>query len=565
MRLSKFYDIDFSFSNLGYDLKIFLISFLCGASVFTAEYFFCLLFNSTFAVMGVQADEIRDVVLANFKSTIILSQLKIILVYIVIGGLVGLCFGYILNLYSIIFKKSFRMLSVILSVLFLCFIASLLFLIIDIFYHPALYNEVFYANVGVLRDIQLYITDRISKFVISFIRYITILIFSPLLIAAIFSIIKRIYKVFALLPLYGRIISAVIVLALTFLLAFSDTGKNQGPNIIILSSDSLRYDRISAYGYKRDITPNIDRLVSEGFSFNNLHAQLPRTFPSWYCLLTGKYPKGHGIRHMFPTREELKACKTDLVEILRNKGYTTSVVADYAGDIFSRMDDYERVNTPYFNFDSMIKQRSLELQFMLLPYIQNRLGRYIFPELRCFAQNSDPEYLKNDVIQELEYLSKKKRFFLTVFFSVTHFPYASPYPYYKMYTENEYKGEYKYLKINDPRSAKVITKEDRRYINALFDGACKSLDDAVGQIIDDLKNKGLYDNSIIIIKSDHGENLYDYGLDIGHGEHFRGEFATHIPLIIKFHKNYAANVKTKNYDGIVEQVDFLPTMLDILG
>jgi hypothetical protein len=80
-----------------------------------------------------------------------------------------------------------------------------------------------------------------------------------------------------------------------------------------------------------------------------------------------------------------------------------------------------------------------------------------------------------------------------------------------------------------------------------------------------LKESGLYDSSIIVFTADHGENLYDHGLDLGHGEHFRGEWATHVPLIIKFPENRARHIRVKSYSGVSEQVDFLPTVLDALG
>ena len=545
--------------------NILLISFVCGALIFVLEYLFCIFVNTSLTVMGVKANAIiENIVFANFQSVIILSQIKILAIYILLGGLAGLCICYNLHLYSYISIKEFSLKRLLLSTISFCLAVSFVFLMYDITTHPALYNETFYARGGILREFQLFLTDRVPRFLISALRISIILFYLPFLIAAITYFIKKIYNLFKILPIYGK--SGIILIVVIILIA-EVTGKerNEGPNLIILSADSFRYDRVSAYGYHRNLTPNVDKLVNEGFSFRNLHVQLPRTFPSWYCLLTGKYPHGHGIRHMFPQRQELEACEVDLPVILKEHGYTTSVVADYAGDIFSRMKGFERVDAPYFNFDTMIKERSLELHFPILPYLQNKIGRTLLPELKWFYQNSDPEFLKNDITRELNYLSKKKRFFLIAFFSVTHFPYASPYPYYKMFTKSDYRGEYKYLKINDPTITQATTEGDKKHIRALFDGACRSLDEAIGHLIRNLKDKGLYDNTIIIFTSDHGENIYDHGLDLGHGQHFRGELATHVPFIIKFHKSYDKNVKTKHYDGIVEQIDFLPTILDVLG
>ena len=86
-----------------------------------------------------------------------------------------------------------------------------------------------------------------------------------------------------------------------------------------------------------------------------------------------------------------------------------------------------------------------------------------------------------------------------------------------------------------------------------------------GEVIAHLKRRGLYDNSIVVFTADHGENLYDHGLDLGHGEHFRGEYATHVPMIVKFHDGYAPRVRVSRYDGVVQQIDFAPTLLDVMG
>ncbi|MDY6933234.1 MAG: sulfatase [Spirochaetota bacterium] len=542
----------------------YALSFSCGAAVYFIEYLFCLLCNSYFAVMGVKSHEIEKIVFSQFKYLIVLSQLKIFFVYIVIGGISGLCICYLVYLYSEKFRRELNAKKIIISTLFFTFALSLIFLIYDISTHPALYNEVFYAKGGILSEFQIFLTDRMPRFIMMIFRIIIILLFLPFLMALVVGVFKKIITLFRMYPRFIGFTLILIPIIVIIILSWGD--KNEGPNLLILSSDSFRYDRISAYGNKKNLTPNIDKLINEGFSFTNLHVQLPRTFPSWYCILTGEYPSGHGIRHMFPRREDILKAEAYLPLILRERGYTTSVVADYAGDIFSKIKGFDRKLTPYFNFNIMIMQNSLEIHFLLLPYLHNRIGRLIFPELRWFSHNSDPGLLKDEVIRELNDLSKKKRFFLTVFFSVTHFPYASPYPYYGMFTNKDYRGKYKYLKkINDPTKTEIITNEDREQIISLFDGACRALDESIGSIIDELKTRGLYDNTIIIFTSDHGENIYDCDFELGHGQHFRGQYATHVPFIIKFNDEYANRMKIKKYDGIAEQIDFLPTIMDVMG
>ena len=92
-------------------------------------------------------------------------------------------------------------------------------------------------------------------------------------------------------------------------------GTNQGPNVLVLAVDSLRADRLSAYGHARK-TPSFDRLAAEGAVFERALVSMPRTFPSWTTLLTGQWPHHHGIRHMFPTQGERDRIPTPLPKAL---------------------------------------------------------------------------------------------------------------------------------------------------------------------------------------------------------------------------------------------------------
>ncbi len=539
-------------------------SFTLGAAVFLLEYFFCIAYTTSFSIMGVQAQKIEDFVFSQFKWVIFQSQLKILCAYLVIGGITGLAAGCILYICSQIRGRAPRPERSAVLVALSSVLASAVFLLHDMLIHPALYNEYFYARGVPGKALQMFITDTVPQGLLTAFRALVLAGMAPMVLVVAFRFARKTAPYLKRIPRAGW--AAVLAGALLLFAAGMITQeKNEGPNIVVIAADSFRYDRVSALGGKPGLTPHIDAMLREGTSLDDFHVQLPRTFPSWYTLYSGEYPAQHGIRNMFPRREELDRAKLYLPELLKKHGYTVSAAADYAGDIFSRMKCFDRVDAPKFNFTTMIRQRGLEIHFLLLPWLQNRAGRMLFPEMKEFAQNSDPEFLTGAVKREIGSLAGKKRFFLTVFFSATHFPYASPYPYYRTHSLKGYNGAYKYLKINDPTKSSIISGADKKQVNGLFDGACASVDAAFGEIIAALKSSGVYDNSIIIFTADHGENLYDDGLDLGHGEHFRGEYATHVPMIIKFHKAYAPRVKVSRYNGIVQQVDLAPTLLDVMG
>jgi arylsulfatase A-like enzyme len=539
-------------------------SFAVGAAVFAGAFAFCLLYSASFAVMGVRVQALEDFVIAEFKWLILFHQAKILVSYVLLGGTAGASAGFCLHLWCVITGRRLAARRAVAPVALYCAAFVAAFLLADMRIHPALYNEHFYARGGIAAGFQVLVTHGLPGGLVTAFRAAVCAVCIPLAVALTARLAGALARATKRLPRRAR--SAVaLVAAAALLFTFVTLNRNEGPNVIILAADSFRYDRVSALGGRPGLTPNIDALAAQGTSLDDFHIQLPRTFPSWYCLLSGRYPAQHGIRHMFPSRAELASARPALPEVLKKNGYVRSAVADYAGDIFSRMDCFDRLRAPRFNFTTLIRQRGLEVHFLLLPFLQNAAGRYLFPETRAFAQNSDPSFLVADIKSEIDALAGKKRFFLTVFFSATHFPYAAPYPYYAKYTDPGYRGEYRYLKINNPLRETLITTEDRRQIEALFDGACSAVDDAVGEVIAHLKRRGLYDNSIVVFTADHGENLYDHGLDLGHGEHFRGEYATHVPMIVKFHDGYAPRVRVSRYDGVVQQIDFAPTLLDVMG
>ncbi len=540
-------------------------SFAVGAAVFAGAFIFCPLYSASFAVMGVRVKALEDFVFAEFKWLILFHQAKILAAYILLGGAAGAAAGFCLHLRCVITGRPLAARRAVRPVALYCAALVAAMTLADMRLHPALYNEHFYARGGIAAGLQTLVTHGLPGWLVAAFRAAVCAVFMPLLVALSLRLAGALLRAARRLP-RRALAGAALIAAAAVLFIVLPFGHNEGPNLIIIAADSFRYDRVSALGGKPGLTPNIDALAAEGTSLDDFHVQLPRTFPSWYSLLSGRNPAQHGIRHMFPSRAKLRAARPDLTEALKKGGYTRSAVADYAGDIFSRMEGcFDRVRAPRFNFTTLIRQRGLEVHFLLLPFLQNAAGRRLFPETRAFAQNSDPSFLLDDIGSEIDALAGRKRFFLTIFFSATHFPYAAPYPYYSKFTDPAYRGEYRYLKINNPLRETLITPEDRRQIEALFDGACSAVDDAVGGVIAHLRRRGLYDNSIIVFTADHGENLYDHGLDLGHGEHFRGEYATHVPMIVKFHDGYAKKVRIKRYGGVVQQVDFAPTLLDILG
>jgi arylsulfatase A-like enzyme len=264
---------------------------------------------------------------------------------------------------------------------------------------------------------------------------------------------------------------------------------------------------------------------------------------------------------MFPRWEDRQHDFDAMPGRFRSAGYRTAVVSDYAGDIFGRIDlGFQTVDTPRFDLRELVRQRALERETPLLPFLHSRVGRSLFPVLREMNHAADPEMLAADVGRAIDGFGKAP-FFLTVFFSTAHFPYAAPNPYYGAYTDPAYRGRYKYHKpvgLGDEAPPDVA---DIRQIRGLYDGAVRSIDDAMAEVIDRLASRGLLDDTVVVVTADHGETLYENNHGQGHGDHLFGDEGTHTPLII-----FDPRSREHHHEsGVVRDVDLAPTIYDLVG
>jgi arylsulfatase A-like enzyme len=201
----------------------------------------------------------------------------------------------------------------------------------------------------------------------------------------------------------------------------------------------------------------------------------------------------------------------------------------------------------------------------------NSVGRYIFPEIRDIAKFSDPRMLTDETIDRIK-RTRGKPFFISLFYSITHFPFAASYPYYNEYADKDYKGPYKYFKQvqikigneDEPQADAEFTEPDKTQVNALYDGCLNEFDYEVGRIMSYLEKSGLSKNTIVVITSDHGENLYEYEYGIGHGEHLKGDFALEVPFII-IADNLLPEQRGKTVEMRSSIIDIMPTVFELAG
>jgi len=522
--------------------------------------------------MGNTSEKISSFIIKTYWPVILFQYLKIlllvVLVALVINIIISRSFLFLAKNNKCFRNKKFRLISTCLVIIAFPFLLFSKMMII----RPQVFINNFALKTKIFSKYQDFLSESAPLFLLDFLIYsficIFILFFSLSFVPFLLSFKEKLRtswlkKIFPLLLLI-----LILIFFKNSYFFSSSLKKFQKPNIIFLSSDALRPDHFSGNGYFRETTPNIDHLLDESVQVRGMITTVPRTFPAWVSILTSEYPLRHKIRHMFPRTRERSVPLKAAPLYLTQEGYTTSVISDFAGDIFPRIDlGFETIKAPEVNSKILIRQIILEKQVFLLPFLANSPLKKLFPEIRGIVHFADSDLITTETIEEIKTAQEEgKPFFITSFYSITHFPFSAPYPYYQRYSDPNYQGPHKYFKqvlLNlDPNSQGdkpcKETKEDQKQVVALYDSCLRLFDDEVGKIINYLKKDNLFEDTIIVILSDHGENLYEHNHGMGHGEHLRSKAALEIPCIIK--GKSLAPIKGKTCHQLVSSIDLMPTI-----
>ncbi len=295
--------------------------------------------------------------------------------------------------------------------------------------------------------------------------------------------------------------TSALVLALTLISGPAAGAVRRDLNVLLITIDTIRADRVGCYGYAAAGTPNLDRLAAEGVRFANAYAQVPLTLPSHCSIMTGTYPPDHLVRNN--GTYSLGSGLPTLAGTLKARGYTTAAfVASFTLDSrfglargFDLYDDGVQGEEALKSFRS--ERDAGAVLAALGPWIEKNRG---------------------------------ERFFGWAHFYDPHLPYAPPPPF-----DIDYKG--------------------RRY-----DGEIAYVDHIVGKLLELLKSRGLLDRTLILVAGDHGEALGEKK-EIDHGL-FLYDGTLKVPLIIRFAGGLPAGLVVP---ARVRLIDIMPTILDLLG
>ena len=343
------------------------------------------------------------------------------------------------------------------------------------------------------------------------------------------------------------------------------------PNILMIGSDTLRADRLGALGYRRALTPNIDQLADAGALFANCYVPCARTAPSLVSMLTGTWPHTHGIRDNFIDDESTTLKVDALPTLLKHMGYRTAAISDWCGaDLgkFSFGFDHADLPEDQWNLKYLIRQGPKDLRLFVSLFTHNRLGRKLLPELYYLGGVPLTQPLGKRARRLVSRLAEGAQpFFINVFYSTTHPPFASEWPWYARFADPAYAGESKFAmaQLTDPfeiirRQGAPKEEFDLDQIIDLYDGCVAEFDDEVGKMLAHVEGCGLADNTIVVVYSDHGMEFFEHDT-WGQGNSAVGDFSPRIPLVIRDPRLPAHG----KIDSVVRSIDIAPTLLDLVG
>ena len=355
--------------------------------------------------------------------------------------------------------------------------------------------------------------------------------------------------------------------------------KARPKNILILASDSFRADRLSCNGYGRNTSPHIDRIAAEGMTFRKCFTPIASTLESLTTMFSGQYPHTHGIQHMFPNKGQVDRANAKmpaLAATLRQHGYDTAVIGDWCACGFKELPvGFEDITVADFDNFKVYMSEVVYLHHQILPlFFDNRVGHWLFPKLKSFANFMTPDVVTNQVIDRLERRDEdKKPFIIFAFYSCTHLPYRTPREYAELWADPAYKGDHNFeLKLNvDEFIGNVdighkwekLPPKDVEQINALYDGCVRMFDDSVGRIMLALDSKQLREDTIVLITGDHGDDLFEPNVTFGHGLTFNGgDQSNNVPFVLRVP---GVENRGRHIDKLVRTIDFAPTLLDLAG
>lgn len=304
-------------------------------------------------------------------------------------------------------------------------------------------------------------------------------------------------------------------------------------HLVLISLDTTRADHMGFYGNPRVATPHLDRLAAESIVLDDLMTVAPTTLASHASLFTGTYPQTHGVpRNGFLLDES----NLTLAEMLAAQGFSTAgFAASFA------LSGRFRIDQGFAHYDERFEREA------------GAAGRMQNERSAASVTDAVIGYLDRNPVPE--------RLFLFVHYFDAHSPYAAPAPYETMYDPRGREGLPGWFEVAQDCWHRGGGKTpDGERLAAQYAAEISYLDEHVGRLLDDLRRRGILDDALVVVTSDHGESLWDRPECFDHGW-LTYQQTMHAIGVLRLPGAAGAG---RRIPTLAANIDLLPTMLELL-
>lgn len=344
------------------------------------------------------------------------------------------------------------------------------------------------------------------------------------------------------------------------------------PNVLLISIDTLRSDRIGSYGFSRAHTPTLDRIAAEGARFTRAICQLPQTNASHAALLTGLYPSTSGVKvHMV---DKLRPGTQTMASAFAGAGYKTAGIYSWV----SLDPQFCGLNQGFQTYAGYVINRSLlfsdpRLEGLLALYRDLKANVPVVRTIDVVSGGSEAVEESLDgradvttaaVLQWMDQNLKSnlEPFFLWVHYFDPHYPYSPPAGFDHLFNL-DYHGKIdgSVATIHEITKDQLVpTAADKARLGELYQGEIAYTDSQLTRLFDALRTRGLEDETVIAVVADHGESFGEHD-DWTHGlEVYATEI--HVPMLLRYPRRVPPGQVIADP---VQLIDVMPTLLDLTG
>jgi arylsulfatase A-like enzyme len=301
-------------------------------------------------------------------------------------------------------------------------------------------------------------------------------------------------------------------------------------NLLLVTFETTRADHLGAYGYPRETSPRFDRLAGEGALFETALSVSPRTNPSLASLMTSLYPHEHGVRSLL---RPLTPGNRTLAEILKEAGYQTGAIQTHpflktASGFAQGFEDYDDT----------------------------------------FTMERGAKEAAQSAIRWIRQADRRRPWFLWLHFVDPHWPYEPPREVRALFGPEDPRTAALYRDLRSGRIPVGPVIFENRMPNDLiesfvdlYDGEIRAMDDALGLLLDALRELELKERTAVVITADHGESLGENDYFFEHGA-FGSNPEVHVPLLLVAPGRVPPGVRSP---ATVRSIDIVPTILEVLN